>query len=98
VPPTHGVIHSAHPLSPASAYCLRSTTVSTKRCGTKMNNLGLLDEVEWNDQELAFSSRMKPVERCFMEGPLARRKGEGQDLIRPGAKGRKTAVLRTNGD
>jgi hypothetical protein len=35
-------------------YQIRSTTVATRRAGTKMNNIGLLDEVEWNGQELAF--------------------------------------------
>jgi hypothetical protein len=74
-------------------YCLRSTTVATKRAGTKMNNLGLLDEVEWNGQELAFFITDETgVERCFMEGRLREEKVK-INLIRPGAKGRKDRDL-----
>jgi len=74
-------------------YFLRSTTVATKRSGTKVNNLGLLDDVEWNGQELAFFiTDQSGVERCFMEGRL-REENVQLNLIRPGAKGRKERDL-----
>ena len=74
-------------------YFLRSTTVATKRSGSKVNNLGLLDDVEWNGQELAFFiTDESDVERCFMEGRL-REENVKLNLIRPGAKGRKERDL-----
>ena len=76
-----------------SRYFLRSTTVATKRSGTKVNNLGLLDDVEWNGQELAFFiTDQTGVERCFMEGRL-REENVKINLIRPGSKGRKDRDL-----
>ena len=76
-----------------SRYFLRSTTVATKRSGTKVNNLGLLDDVEWNGQELAFFiTDQSGVERCFMEGRLREEKVK-INLIRPGSKGRKDRDL-----
>jgi hypothetical protein len=74
-------------------YFLRSTTVATKRSGTKVNNLGLLDDVEWNGQELAFFiTDQTGIERCFMEGRLREEKVQ-INLIRPGSKGRKERDL-----
>jgi len=68
-------------------------TVATKRSGTKVNNLGLLDDVEWNGQELAFFiTDQSGVERCFMEGRLREEKVQ-INLIRPGSKGRKDRDL-----
>ncbi len=53
---------------PGRRYQIRSTTVAAKRAGTKMNNIGLLDEVEWNGQHLVISeeanSRLIP-KRAF---------------------------------
>jgi hypothetical protein len=70
-------------------YAIRSTTVATNRSGTKMNLSGLLDDVEWNGQELAFFvTDESGVERCFMEGRL-REENVTINLIRPGATGRK---------
>ena len=78
---------------PGRHYPIRSTTVATQRAGTKMNNLGLPDEVEWNGQELAFFiTDGHGVERCFMEGRL-RDENVKLNLIRPGAKGRKERDL-----
>ena len=37
-----------------SRYHIRSLILQVKRCGTKMNLGGELDQVEWNGQELAF--------------------------------------------
>jgi len=74
-------------------YFLRSTTVATRRSGTKVNNLGLLDDVEWNGQELAFFiTDQSGTERCFMEGRL-REENVKINLIRPGSKGRKDRDL-----
>ncbi len=56
---------------PGRRYSIRSATVATRRLGTKINNIGLPDEVEWNGQELAFFiTDQSGVERCFMEGRL----------------------------
>ena len=78
---------------PGRRYPIRSTTVATKRAGTKINNLGLPDEVEWNGQELAFFiTDGNGVERCFMEGRL-RDENVKLNLLRPGAKGRKERDL-----
>jgi hypothetical protein len=77
-------------------YQIRSTTVATKRAGTKVNNIGLLDDVEWNGQELAFFiTDGTGVERCFMEGRL-RDENVTINLIRPGATGRKQRDLEPN--
>jgi hypothetical protein len=74
-------------------YQIRSTTVATKRAGTKINNIGLPDEVEWNGQELAFFITDETgVEQCFMEGRL-REENVSINLIRPGATGRKQRDL-----
>jgi len=74
-------------------YFLRSTTVATKRAGTKMNNVGLLDEVEWNGQELAFFiTGESGMERCFMEGRLLE-ENVTLNLIKPGTRGRKERDL-----
>ena len=68
---------------------LRSTTVAVKRLGTKMNTVGLLDDVEWNGQELAFFiTDDSGVEHCFMEG-RNREANVTINLIKPGATGRK---------
>ncbi|MDE2104498.1 MAG: hypothetical protein KGL39_45100 [Patescibacteria group bacterium] len=74
-------------------YQIRSTTVAVKRLGTKMNTIGLLDDVEWNGQELAFFvTDDDGIDRCFMEERL--RAGNVKvNLIRPGASGRKDKDL-----
>jgi hypothetical protein len=52
-------------------YALRSLTIQVNRQGTKINNSGSLDAVEWNGQELAFYIRDSAgVERVFMDGCL----------------------------
>ena len=76
-----------------SKYPVRSTTVAVKRYGTKMNTIGLLDDVEWNGQELAFFVTDEDgVERCFMEERL-RAENVKINLIKPGTKGRKEKDL-----
>jgi len=77
-------------------YAIRSTTVATNRTGTKMNLSGLLDDVEWNGQELAFFiTDESGAERCFMEGRL-RDENVTLNLIKPGATGRKSRDLEPN--
>ncbi|MDE2103518.1 MAG: DEAD/DEAH box helicase [Patescibacteria group bacterium] len=74
-------------------YVLRSTTVAVKRLGTKMNTIGLLDDVEWNGQELAFFvTDDDGIERCFMEG-RNREPNVTVNLIKPGTTGRKDKYL-----
>jgi hypothetical protein len=69
-------------------YVLHSTTVSIRRLGARMNNIGLLDDVEWNGQELAFFITDEAgVERCFMEG-RNRDANVTVNLIKPGARHR----------
>ncbi|HEX3800223.1 MAG TPA: hypothetical protein VH413_16125 [Verrucomicrobiae bacterium] len=52
-------------------YKLRSATIQVQRSGTKTNLIGLLDDVQWNGQELAFFiTDEHGVERVFMEGRL----------------------------
>ncbi len=57
--------------SSGTRYALRSLTVQVKRNGSKVNNVGGLDAVEWNGQELAFYiTDNTGVERIFMDERL----------------------------